>query len=360
MRRALEQAKLGEGLTRPNPPVGAVLVRGQRVVGEGYHKRAGGPHAEVFALAEAGQSSRGATLYVTLEPCSTSGRTGPCTEAVAASGVRRVVIGVNDPNPNHRGRAVRILKRHGISVTTGICGQEASRLIEPFRVWTETGRPLLTLKLAMTLDGRIADSSGASKWITGRKAREDVQRLRRTADAILVGAGTVSADNPSLLPRPAFGRKPYRVMVVGKDALRRNTQIFWDAAAARTLVACPPSAVTRCTRSIGGGAAEIVPCRASKGGVSVKDLMKKLGDRGLLHVVCEGGGDLAASLIAADLVQHYVLYYGASLLGGAKSVAGIGGAGWQMGSRPQLSILRTDLLGKDLRILAQPVKQKEP
>jgi diaminohydroxyphosphoribosylaminopyrimidine deaminase/5-amino-6-(5-phosphoribosylamino)uracil reductase len=358
MRLALDQAKLGEGMTRPNPPVGAVLVKGRRVVGQGYHRKAGGPHAEVFAFAEAGSRARGATLYVTLEPCSTSGRTGPCTKAIAAAGVRRVVVAVNDPNPKHKGGGIRILNRCGISVTTGVLRSEAKQLIEPFRSWTETGRPFVTLKLAMTLDGRIADACGASKWITGKGAREDVQALRRTADALLVGANTVRADDPGLCPRPALGRKPYRVVVMGKNPLRGGARIFRDAAAARTLVACPSSAVSKCLRSLRGSAAEILPCRPGKGGVSVKDLMKKLGDRGLLHVLCEGGGDLAASLIAADLVEHYVLYYGASLLGGGKSVAGIGGNGWQMGSRPHLSIHRTDVLGEDIRILAKPEKRK--
>ncbi len=359
MRLALDQAKLGEGMTRPNPPVGAVLVKGPRAIGQGFHRKAGGPHAEVVALAEAGTGARGATLYVTLEPCSTSGRTGPCTEAVVAAGIRRVVVATNDPNPKHKGRGIRILKRHGISVTTGVLRDEAADLIEPFKKWTATGGPLVTLKLAMTLDGRIADAGGASKWITGKGAREDVQRLRRTADAILVGANTVRADDPGLLPRPSRGRKPFRVVVAGKGPLRADSRLFLDAAAARTLLACSPSTATRYQRLLRGSTAETLPCRAGKDGVSMKDLMKKLGARGLLHVLCEGGGDVAASLINADLVDHYVLYYGACLLGGGGPIAGIGGAGWRMESRPNLSILTTEILGDDVRIVAKPVKRKD-
>ncbi len=189
MRIALAQARRGEGLTRPNPPVGAVLVRNGRLLGRGFHRRAGRPHAEINALRAAGDAARGATLYVTLEPCSTWGRAPPCTEQIIARGIRRVVIGCPDPNPNHAGRGVRILRRAGLSVTVGVCGPECAGLVAPFHSWITRGLPYVTLKLGASLDGRIADARGRSRWITGPEARREAHRLRRRVDAILVGRG---------------------------------------------------------------------------------------------------------------------------------------------------------------------------
>lgn len=347
MHRAVELARLGEGLTRPNPPVGAILVRKGRVVGEGYHRRAGGPHAEIHALRQAGQDAAGATLYLTLEPCSTHGRTPPCTDAILAAGVKRLVIGVHDPNPAHQGRGLRALRRHGMVVRTGVLKGACDELIAPFRAWIQTGRPYVTLKLALTIDGRIADRHGQSKWITGPAARGRVQALRRRADAIMVGAETVRKDDPSLLPRPAGGRKPWRVIVSSSGRLPRGLRVFNDAAADRTIVT---------VRGDAGGsrpAGEWLPLRPAGSGVSMKDLLRKLGKRGVLVVLCEGGGHLAGDLVRADLVDEFVFFLAPSLLGGKGGTSALEGVGWLMRDRPHLEITGTEQLGADLCVRAR-------
>ena len=356
MRLALELARMGEGMTRPNPPVGAVLVKNRKIVGRGFHKKAGRPHAEIEAISEAGGKARNATLYVTMEPCSTMGQTGPCTEAVLSAGIGRVAFAVRDPNPAHCGAAAKILRRRGVGVSVGILGQEASDLIEPFGKRVATGLPFITLKLAMTLDGKIADPGGASRWITGKESRADVQALRRTADAILVGANTVRADDPSLLPRPAGGRKPFRVVVAGTGAIQARRKVFCDMAAERTLFAVPRAAVSRAQRMLKGSAARVLPCRAGRGGVNLKDLVKKLADLGALHVFCEGGGCISGSLIRANLVDRYVLYYGPGFLGENGTTAGIQGVGWGMKTKPELSIESAETLGEDVKITAIPAR----
>jgi diaminohydroxyphosphoribosylaminopyrimidine deaminase / 5-amino-6-(5-phosphoribosylamino)uracil reductase len=206
MRLALGLARRGYGATSPNPMVGAVLARGGRVLGRGWHHRVGLLHAEIEALRDAqklGHNPRGATLYVTLEPCSTHGRTPPCTDAIMAAGIKRVVVGATDPNPKHAGRAFKILRRAGIEVTHGILGEECTRLNEAFNHWIVRGTPFVTVKAGMTLDGKIATASGESRWITGERARAYGMKLREGADAILVGVNTILADDPSLTLRPA-------------------------------------------------------------------------------------------------------------------------------------------------------------
>src|SRR6266487_4216002 len=210
MRIALQLARRGFGMTSPNPMVGAVLVKRGKIIGRGWHRRAGGPHAEVEALRDAawrGHDPRGATLYVTLEPCSTHGRTPPCTDAIIAAGIARVVIAATDPNPAHAGRAFRILRRAGIEVVTGVLADEGTRLNESFNHWIVHRTPFVTVKAAMTLDGKIATATGESKWITSEAARAEGMKLRRGADAILVGVNTILADNPSLTVRGVQGSK---------------------------------------------------------------------------------------------------------------------------------------------------------
>src|ERR1041385_7435431 len=205
MRLALRLARRGCGTSSPNPMVGAVLLKQGVIIGRGWHRRAGGPHAEIEALRDAerkGRSPKGATLYVTLEPCSTHGRTPPCTDAIVAAGIKRVVVGATDPNPPHAGRAFRLLKRAGIGVTPGVHAEECARLNEAFNHWIVRRTPFVTVKAAMTLDGKIATANGESKWITGEQARACGMKLRQGADAILVGINTLLADDPSLTVRP--------------------------------------------------------------------------------------------------------------------------------------------------------------
>jgi diaminohydroxyphosphoribosylaminopyrimidine deaminase/5-amino-6-(5-phosphoribosylamino)uracil reductase len=350
MEEALALAREGEGLTRPNPPVGAVVVKGGRIVGRGFHRRAGTAHAEVVALHDAGPAARGADLYVTLEPCSTRGRTPPCTDAILQAGITRVVVGARDPNPAHQGMGLQVLKAAGIEVLEGVCGPEADRLIDPFRTWIQHGRPRVTLKLAMTLDGRIADRHGASRWITGAASRELVQTWRRRCDAVMVGARTLRRDDPSLFPRPARGRRPWRVVIAGGTTLPRGARVLTDRAADRTLVVCG----ARIPTLPPGCRAEVLSLPAGRSGrVSLPRLLRELGARGLLHVLCEGGGRLAESLVRAGLVDAYLLFYGPSLLGGS-AVPALDGRGWHMATRPALTIDAVERIGEDVLVSARP------
>lgn len=327
MQRALALARRGEGLTRPNPPVGAVLVQNGVIIAEGFHKKAGQPHAEVNCLRAVTGDLQSATLYVTLEPCSTQGRTPPCTELILQRGVGCVVIAAKDPNPSHAGRGIRILRRAGVAVETGVCRVEAERLIAPFAKRILTEMPYVTLKLGVTLDGRIADRSGRSKWITGPQARATVQAMRRAADAIMVGGATVRADDPSLLPRPAKGRTPWRV-VVG-SALPADAQVLTDEAADRTLV--------------------------MRG--SLRRILKNLAERGVMHVLCEGGGELAGSLVRAGLVDEFAVFVAPSLLGG-EGVPMFGKKGWLLAGMPQLQFQTVEPCGNDILIRALPNRRK--
>lgn len=351
MAEALALAARGIGLTRPNPPVGAVVVRKGAVVGRGWHRKAGGPHAEVFAMGEAGEKAQGATIYVTLEPCSTHGRTPPCTEAILAAGIRRVVYAVRDPNPRHAGRASHILRGAGIEVVEGVGRETAEALLLPFRIRTGTGRPMITLKLAVSLDGRIADARGRSRWITGPRARAWVQDLRRTADGILVGAETVRRDDPSLLPRPARGRKPWRIILDGTDPLPVRHRVFSDGHADQTLLITHHGRPDRLRRLDAAGVSVLHLPRGPRG-YPLARVARLLGDLGLLHVVCEGGGRLAGSLIRAGLVDRLAWIAAPILLGqtGRPAV----GAPWTLATAPHWRPLETRSLGRDtLHLLAR-------
>ena len=354
MAMALALARRGEGLTRPNPPVGAVLVRGGRPVGQGWHHRAGGPHAEVLALRQAGARARGATLYVTLEPCCTQGRTPPCTAALLEAGIRRAVVAVRDPNPQHAGRGLAILRRAGIEVSEGTCAPDARRLIAPFAKWIRTGRPFLVLKMAASLDGKIADGRGRSRWITGPAARRCVHAWRRQADAVLVGAGTVVADNPSLLPRPARGRRPWRVALDSRGRIRPDARLLTDGQADRTILAttrqCPVRRLAAWRAA--GASAWVLP--NTRAGVSLPALLKRLGRLGCLQVLCEGGGTLAASLVRARGVDEIRWFLAPRLLGGDRAAGAMGKPGWPLASAPQWIFDECRRIGRDLLLTARP------
>ena len=369
MQRALALARRGEGLTRPNPPVGAVLVQNGKIIAEGFHKKAGKDHAEVVCLKSTIGDLQSSILYVTLEPCSTTGRTPPCTDLILERGIKRVVIGAKDPNPAHAGRGIRILRRAGVEVTIGVCRAEAEALIAPFAKRILTGMPYVTLKLASTIDGRIADASGKSKWITGPQARAKVQELRRIADAIMVGAGTVRADDPSLLPRPAKGRASYRV-IIGSN-ISAKSKVLCDEAADRTLLFSNSNIPT-----FQHSKAAIIPVSAKTSSGFLKSILRNLADRGIMHVLCEGGGELAGSLVRAGLVDDFALFVSPSLLGGEgfPMVASPCGRcpatagplslrsgekkGWTLSNMPLLSFQTLEKCGKDVFIRANPVRRK--
>ena len=342
MRGALALARRGEGLTRPNPPVGAVVVKNGRKIGQGWHKQAGGPHAEVFALRQAGAAARGATLYVTLEPCSTFGRTPPCTDAVLRAGIARVVVAMADPNPKHAGRGLRLLRRAGVRVEVGACGTEAAALLAPFACRMLRQRPFFTLKLGLSLDGRIADRTHSSRWITGPEARDRVQAMRRASDAILVGAGTVRHDNPSLWPRPDGKRNPWRVVFVRRGPLPLEAQLFTDEHAARTIVAAPKGWQPACARKIRRTGATVL--ELPKNGF-LKALAKELGQLGILRVFCEGGGILAGELIQAGLVDELCVFVAPMLIGGPVGAAGE--TSWLLPQAPRFRRVESISAGAD-------------
>ncbi len=356
MRRALELGRRGEGRTRPNPPVGALIVRDGQVIGEGWHRRAGDPHAEIEALAGlAPDQTAGATLYVTLEPCSTQGRTPPCTDAILRSGIARVVVSAVDPNPKHRGRGLRLLARHGVAVSRGVCRREGEALLAPFAKWVTSGLPYLTLKMGMTLDGRIADHQHQSRWITGTAARGEVRQLRRRVDAILVGAHTAMRDNPSLRWSARAALNPKRIVLDARGELALDAKVLTDGQGANTII-ITTAAVPAARRA----AIEATGARLWTGGrgrrVNLRLLLARAGEEGLLHVLCEGGGELAAQLVREDLVDDYWFYVAPLFLGGG-GVPVLGGPGWRLADAPPLAITDVRQVGRDVLIRALPGKR---
>jgi len=356
MKLALELARKGEGLTRPNPPVGAVVVKNGKLTGAGFHRRAGADHAEIIALKKAGGRAKNAALYITLEPCSTYGKTPPCVPAIIKSGIKKVITAVADPNPRHRGRGIFALKKAGIKVVEGVCREDGQKLIEPFKKWITSGRPYVSLKLAMSYDGKIADYRGKARWITGKKARLFVQNIRRRVDAVLVGAGTVLADNPSLLPKPSRGRQPYRIILDAKGLVPPKTRVLRDSAAKQTIMAttrqCPGQ--RRHQWGLHGAQVWLLPAKRKK--VSIPALMNQMGRMGLLHVLCEGGAEVASALVRADVVDEFIFFIAPRLIGGKNVLSAIGGHGWQLAKAPRLRFIEWRKIGNDILIRAKPGK----
>ena len=334
MLRALRLAEKGAGKTSPNPMVGALVVSHGRVVGQGYHHLAGGPHAEIFALRQAGRRAKGATLYVTLEPCShLNKRTPPCVPAIIRAGIRQVVVAMIDPNPLVRGKGIAQLRRTGLSVTVGIARREAEQLNRAYRHWARTQRPYVTLKAGMTLDGRIATESGDSRWITSLASRHDVHRLRAQADAILVGIGTVLKDDPALTARrpPSLrklgAKQPLRIVVDSRLRISPSAQIVCHQKEAPTLVVATVAASPSKRAVLERRGVEVLILPASKRRVQLLALLKRLGRRGIVNLVVEGGSELNAAFLKAKLANAVRLYVAPVLLGGRESIGVIGGAG---------------------------------
>jgi diaminohydroxyphosphoribosylaminopyrimidine deaminase / 5-amino-6-(5-phosphoribosylamino)uracil reductase len=325
MRRALALAARARGETHPNPLVGCVIVKDGRVVGEGFHRRAGGPHAEVFALQKAGARARGATMYVTLEPCSFEGRTAACAPAVRAAGIRRVVVAMLDPNPRVDGRGLALLRRAGVKVESGLLEADAERLDRRFVIAMRKQRPFVLLKAAMTLDGRIATARGESKWITSAEQRAHARRRRRDQDAVLVGIGTVLADDPMLLPEPAVARPFFRVVLDSTLRLPPDSRLARSAARSPVVALCTAPNEKRRRRLEERGVHVIhVPSRGSA--VSLRDALRALWKLGVLGIMVEGGSEVLGSFLRARLVDEVALYRAPILLGGRGSRPAFGGA----------------------------------
>jgi diaminohydroxyphosphoribosylaminopyrimidine deaminase/5-amino-6-(5-phosphoribosylamino)uracil reductase len=359
MARAVALAEGGRGTTSPNPMVGAVLVLDGRVVGEGFHRAPGQPHAEVAALAAAGPAAAGATCYVTLEPCAHQGRTPPCADALLQAGVTRVVAALPDPDPRVDGAGLARLRAAGVAVTVGVGADAAAEQNAAYLTHRRLGRPRVTLKAAASLDGKVAAPDGSSQWITGPAARADAHRLRAEADAVAVGAGTALADDPRLTARlPGYtGRQPLRVLVDAAGRVGAHGHLF-DTSSAPTLVAttarAPASAVAAWKRA----GAEVLVCPEAPSGGGVVDLaalVAALGRRGVLELLVEGGPRLHAGFWAAGLADRLVWYLAPLVIGGdaAPGLLRSGGALTLTAARP-LRIASVERLGADLRVVAYP------
>ena len=362
MSLALRLARRGFGRTSPNPLVGAVLEKRGKIIGQGWHHRAGGPHAEIEALRDAerrGHSPRGATLYVTLEPCCTHGRTPPCTEAIKAAGIQRVVVAATDPNPAHAGRGFGILKRAGISVVRGVLPDEAARLNEAFNHWIVHRTPFVTVKAAMTLDGKIATATGESKWITGEKARAHGMRLREGADAILVGVNTILADDPSLTLRQGRGSKLKaqssklrRVILDSQARTPPSSKVVNDEFAALTTIVLTKQAPKRRAAAL-QRRVKVLVAPTRRGKIDLHWLLKKLGAENVTSLLVEGGGEVNASFLLERLAHRVAFFYAPKILGGRDAIKAVGGVG--MKSLAEAIVLREvehRRLGPDLLLTA--------
>jgi diaminohydroxyphosphoribosylaminopyrimidine deaminase/5-amino-6-(5-phosphoribosylamino)uracil reductase len=358
MARCLELAARYRGRTAPNPIVGCVIVgRDGTVLAEGAHRRAGTAHGEAAALASLarlGRSARGATLYVNLEPCNHHGRTPPCAPAVRASGVARVVVGMEDPIPGHGG-GIRLLRRAGIAVDVGVLRERCERANLPFLTWAIRNRPAFTLKAAMTLDGKICTVAGQSKWITGPAARADVMRLRDTHDAVMVGVGTVLADDPRLTARSPRARDPQRIVLDSGLRTPPSARLLPRRTGPRTIIACGPEAPAAHERALRSRGAEVWRVRThANGRIDVTDLGHRLADAQICSVLVEGGGELHAYLIERRLADELVLYIAPMVVGGpAKSWVGGDGLA-SLAAAPRFTFDDEYLdLGGDLRLTAR-------
>lgn len=347
MRRAVELAARGRGRVEPNPPVGAVIVRGEEIVGEGWHQVFGGPHAEVEAIESAGAECRGATLYVTLEPCTgRNKKTPPCSEAVIAAGFARVVIGARDPT---QAAASPALEAAGIEVSRGVLEKECPRLIAPFLKLKQRGMPWVIAKWAMTADGKTATVTGESKWISSEPSRQLVQGWRNEVDAVVAGAGTVRRDDPLLTCRIAGGRNPKRIVVDSGAALPLDSALVRSVAEAPVIVACAETAPEERCRRLSDAGVRVLRCPEREGRVELADLLKALGAEQMTNLLVEGGGRLMGELFDRQLVDEVRLFIAPKLFGGASAATPVAGAGIESPSQAiLLENLRRQTVGGDL------------
>ena len=353
MRRTLELAAKALGRTSPNPVVGAVIVRNGRIIGEGFHRRAGLPHAEREALRRITETARGATIYVNLEPCSHYGRTPPCADALIEAGIKRVVVGMVDPNPLVQGRGLRRLRRAGIAVATGVLREECERLNEDFACFIRTGRPFVTLKLAASLDGRIAAASGDSQWISGEQSRHVVHELRNRVDAILVGAETVRNDDPRLTCRMRGGRDPLRVVLDGRLSITPSARVCTQPSTAPTLIATSEDhGRGEKQAQLEAQGVQVVCLPGKNGQVPLRPLLVELGRRGHKSVLIEGGGRIAAAALREGVVDKVLFFYAPLLLGG-EGRAMIGPLGIdRVAAGQKLHTITVERIGKDILVAA--------
>jgi len=352
IRLALELARRGEGYTNPNPIVGAVVVKDGKIIGQGWHRRFGGPHAEVFALEEAGEDAAGATIYVTLEPCSHHGKTPPCADRIIRAGISRVVVACRDPNPLVSGRGIEKLRDAGIEVREGVLEEEGRRVNEIFFKFIRTGIPFVQLKLAQSLDGKIAIRSGESKWITGDAARTEVHRLRRRFAAVLVGAKTAIKDDPLLTVRHVEGPNPVRIVLDGRGRVPLDARMFSEDGRTIVATAAMPEEKEAGLRARG---VEVWRLPGDGGRVDLHALLVRIGKEGLDSLLIEGGGETAAAFLEASLVDKVSLFISPIIIGGSDAVPAVGGIGVErIADAIKLEGMEVAKLGRDLLITGYP------
>ncbi|OGB95596.1 MAG: riboflavin biosynthesis protein RibD [candidate division NC10 bacterium RIFCSPLOWO2_12_FULL_66_18] len=329
MRRALDLAARARGRTSPNPMVGAVLVKDGQLIGEGFHAYTGSDHAEVAALRDAGPAATGATLYVSLEPCCHYGRTPPCVDQILQAGIRRVVAACEDPNPAVSGKGIAALRAAGLSVDVGVLAEEAERVNEAFFTHVRTGRPFVTLKVAASLDGKIATRTGESRWITGESARRRVHQLRNEVDAVLVGIGTVLRDDPLLTTRLGIAdqRDPIRVIVDNLARLPLRAKVVNRASTAPTILAVSQMAPRTKLEALEREGVQVIVVESSPRRVSLERLIEALGKRGILSVMIEGGAEINASALREGIVDKVLVFLAPTLIGGKSTPTAVGGDG---------------------------------
>jgi len=355
MKRALALASAAAGLASPNPSVGCVVVQGKVIVGEGWHEYAQLDHAEIAALQASGPNAAGSTVYVTLEPCSHHGRTPPCAERLIASGVRRVVVPLMDPNPKVSGRGIDMLRSAGVQVDVGLMAEEAGELIEPFACHVTTGRPLVVAKVGMSLDGRIAAPQNAEHWITSSEGRDFGQSLRLRLDAILVGVGTALADDPELTYRGSSRKSRPLIRVILDSRLRTPAGAkMFTCSRTPVLIFCAPNAPMEARRDLESAGAEVICVPADGRGVDLDHVVDELGRRGILGLLVEGGSEIHWSFLSAGLVDKFYFIIAPMVLGGS-AVPAVGGAGYaNVGEAPRFKVRRSLLVGPDLVLETYP------
>lgn len=368
MLRAIQLAKKGEGWTNPNPMVGAVIVKDGRIIGEGYHKKCGELHAERNAIASLTESAEGATIYVTLEPCCHYGKTPPCTEAIIEQKIKKVVIGSRDPNPKVAGKGAQILRESGITVVQDFMREECDRLNPVFFHYITTKIPYVVMKYAMTLDGKIATKTGASKWITGEPARQEVQHMRHRYMGIMAGIGTVLADDPMLNVRVEGWKSPVRIVCDSSLRIPLDSQIVRSAKEYRTIVAYAgreeneeiTEKITKKIEQLHAKGVDTVCCPDEKGQIDLKKLMTYLGNEGIDSILLEGGGTLNDSALRAGIVKEVHCFIAPKLFGGKNSKTPVEGIGIGLPSEA-LKLKCTDIcrIGEDIRIICQVCEKEQ-
>jgi len=351
MKRALTLAKRGIGKTSPNPSVGCVIVKDGNIVGEGWHKKAGTPHAEVHALNQAVALAKGSDVYVTLEPCAHFGKTPPCSDALIKAGVSRVVIGTIDPHPKVSGKGVNALKKAGIIIETGVLEQECREINEAFIKHATTGLPFIALKSAMTLDGKTATETGDSKWITGEKSRYLVHKLRRDLDAVMVGVGTVISDDPELTVRHLKGRNPLRIIVDSDLKTPLKSKVIKNNSDNKTILAtaCIDQSKIDLYKDAG---VEVLVCKKSCEMVDLKDMLERMGKQGIQSILLEGGQSLAGNMLKSNLIDKFIFFYGTKLMGGEGKDLFAGAGLEKMSDALSVNIQRVTRSGDDIMVEA--------